>query len=216
MLALEGDMASCGGMVVLGAPVEGGRCHADGITLAIGGAEPMELRARTVINSAGLYAPGLAARFEGLAPQHLPKGWFAKGHYYRLSGHAPFQHLIYPVPELGGLGVHLTLDLGGQAKFGPDVSWIDTIDYAFDESRFERFVAAIRTHYPGLDPAQIHPDYTGIRPKLAGPEMADADFRIEGQAVHGVPGLVNLFGIESPGLTACLAIGDYVARLVTR
>lgn len=216
MLALEGDMASSGGMVVLGAPVEGGRCDADGITLAIGGAEPMELRARTVINSAGLYAPGLAARFEGLAPQHVPKAWFAKGHYYRLSGHAPFKHLIYPVPEAGGLGVHLTLDLGGQAKFGPDISWIDGIDYAFDESRFERFVAAIRNYYPGLDAAQIHPDYTGIRPKLAGPETADADFRIEGQAVHGVPGLVNLFGIESPGLTACLAIGDYVARLVTR
>ena len=135
MLALEGDLASRGGMVVLNAAVEGGQCDADGITLTIGGAEPMELRARTVINSAGLHAPGLAARLKGLAPQHVPTPYFAKGHYYRMSGRAPFRHLIYPVPEPGGLGVHLTLDLGGQAKFGPDVSWIDAIDYVTGFSR---------------------------------------------------------------------------------
>lgn len=216
MLALEGDLASHGGMVVLGAAVDGGVCHADGITLTIGGEEPMELHARTVINSAGLHAPGLAARFAGLAQQHVPTAHFAKGHYYRMTGRAPFRHLIYPVPEPGGLGVHLTLDLGGQAKFGPDVCWIDTIDYAFDESRRDRFITAIRSYYPGLDATQIQPDYAGIRPKLAGAEAPDADFRIEGETVHGVPGLVNLFGIESPGLTSCLTIGDYVAGLVTR
>ncbi|GEO01623.1 hypothetical protein NSE01_34550 [Novosphingobium sediminis] len=216
MLALEGDLGTNGGMVVLGAEVDGGRCEADGIHLAIGGAEPMDLVARTVINCAGLHAPALAARLSGLPSQHVPQAFYAKGHYFRLSGRAPFVHLVYPVPEAGGLGIHLTLDLGGQAKFGPDVMWIDAPDYSFDASRLERFVAAIRTYYPGLDAEKLHPDYTGIRPKIVGPGVPDADFRIEDVRVHGVPGLVNLFGIESPGLTASLAIADLVAGLVTR
>lgn len=216
MLALEGDLTTQGGMVVLGADVEGGVCGEDGIMLHVGGAEPMELTARTVVNCAGLHAPALAAKLHGLAPDHVPTAYYAKGHYFRLSGRAPFAHLVYPVPEPGGLGIHLTLDLGGQAKFGPDVSWIDAADYSFDESRFARFVEAIRTYFPALDAERLHADYTGIRPKIASPGMADADFRIDDSGVHGVPGLVNLFGIESPGLTASLAIADEVMRRLTR
>ncbi len=216
MLALESDLATHGGMVVLGAEVAGGACTADGIMLRVGGAEPMELQARTVVNCAGLHAPALAARLDGLAPQHVPQAWFAKGHYFRLSGRAPFAHLVYPVPEQGGLGIHLTLDMGGQAKFGPDVSWTETADYSFDESRLGRFVEAIRTYYPALDAERLHADYTGIRPKIAGPGMPDADFRIDDAGVHGLPGLVNLFGIESPGLTASLAIADEVAARLRR
>ncbi|RVT39153.1 NAD(P)/FAD-dependent oxidoreductase [Sphingobium algorifonticola] len=216
MLALEGDLATHGGMVVLGAKVEAGTVGSDGITLAIGGDEAIELTAGTVINCAGLHAPAVAARIAGLDSRHVPTAHFAKGHYYQMSSRAPFRHLIYPVPEDGGLGIHLTLDLGGQAKFGPDVRWVHDVDYAFDDSRFDEFIAAIRTYYPAIDPERIQPDYTGIRPKLAGQGAAEQDFRIEGRSVHGVAGLINLFGIESPGLTSALAIADYVTELVNR
>lgn len=214
MQALEGDLVNRGGMVVLNAPVVAGTVADDAILLSVGGAEPLQLRARTVINCSGLHAPGFAARLSGLSQDHVPTAHYAKGHYYRMSGQAPFGHLIYPVPEEGGLGVHLTLDLDGQAKFGPDVRWISGVDYTFDDSRRNDFIAAIRSYFPALDPDRIHPDYTGIRPKLGGPGTGDQDFRIEGRAVHGVSGLVNLFGIESPGLTASLAIGDYVEALL--
>jgi len=216
MLALEGDLATCGGMVVLNAPVIGAVCEKDAILLSIGGEDPMQLRARTVVNAAGLYAPTLAQEFKGLSSAHVPEAHYAIGHYYRLSGSHPFRHLVYPVPEEGGLGIHLTLDLGGQAKFGPDVRWITQPLYDFDDARFAQFVAAIQSYYPGLDSSRLHPDYTGIRPKLAGPGGGEQDFRIEGPAVHGVPGLVNLFGIESPGLTASLAIGEFVEALLRR
>lgn len=216
MQALEGDLSTHGGMVVLNAPVLRGTADNAGITLAIGGDEPMVLRARTVINCSGLHAPKFAANMTGLDQSHVPQAHYAKGHYYRMSGKAPFSHLIYPVPEDGGLGVHLTLDLGGQAKFGPDVRWISEIDYAFDDSRRDEFIAAVRSYYPSLDRDQFQPDYTGIRPKLAGPGSGEQDFRIEGEAVHGIPGLVNLFGIESPGLTASLAIADYVMDVLRR
>ena len=214
MLALEGDVASAGGIVVLRAAVTSGRVVKDRIVLEVAGDEPMSLGARCVVNSAGLHAPALARQIAGIDHASVPQSHYAIGHYYRLSGRAPVEHLIYPVPEAGGLGIHLTIDLGGQVKFGPDVRWIDGIDYAFDDSRFDGFVTAIQSYFPGLDPARLHPDYTGIRPKIAGPGAANADFRIDGAAVHGVPSLVNLYGIESPGLTAALAIGRHVAAAI--
>lgn len=216
MQALEGDLVTHGGMVVLNAAVEKGMAGPDGIRLLIAGEEPIELLARTVINCAGLNAPAIASRIAGMDKRYVPVPFFAKGHYYRMSGPVPIRHLIYPVPEDGGLGVHLTLDLGGQAKFGPDVRWVKDLDYSFDDSRFHQFIAAIQAYYPAIDPDHVHPDYTGIRPKLAGPGSSEQDFRIECEAVHGVAGLINLFGIESPGLTSALAIADYVELLVRR
>ncbi|WP_219893447.1 NAD(P)/FAD-dependent oxidoreductase [Aquisediminimonas profunda] len=216
MLALEGDLSTMGGMVVLAAPVVGGAVNDRGLVLRIGGNEPMTLHARTVINAAGLKAQSVALSISGVPAATIPPLHYAIGHYYRMGGRTPFSHLVYPVPEDGGLGVHLTLDLGGQAKFGPDVRWIDTVDYAFDDSQREAFVAAIRRYYPALDAERLTADYTGIRPKLSGPGMPAADFRVDDVRVHGVTGLINLFGIESPGLTASLAIGDLVASLVKR
>lgn len=215
MLALEGDLSTYGGMVVLHAPVSGGKVLQDGILLNIATPEPMQLHARTVVNSGGLHAQDIARAIKGIPATAIPQEYRAIGHYYRMSGAAPARHLIYPVPEDGGLGVHLTLDMGGQAKFGPDVRWINDLSYTFDDSRKADFMAAIAQYYPDIDPERLSPDYTGIRPKLSGPGMPAADFRIDGQAVHGVPGLINLFGIESPGLTASLAIADEVASLLS-
>lgn len=212
MLSLQGDLEAEGGMVILRAPVVGGLASEDGIRLDVGGEELFSLTARSVVNCAGLDAQQVARSIAGLPPQHVPRRWLAKGHYYTLSGKPPFRHLIYPVPEDGGLGVHVTLDLGGQAKFGPDVRWIDEVAYEFDDTRRDAFVAAIRSYFPGLSEERLQPGYTGIRPKLSGPGEAAADFRIDGPAVHGVEGLVNLFGIESPGLTSALAIADLAAE----
>jgi L-2-hydroxyglutarate oxidase LhgO len=172
------------------------------------------LKARWVVNCAGLHAPELARRIEGFPPAHVPRAWYAKGNYFMLAGRAPFSRLIYPVPEPGGLGVHLTLDLGGQARFGPDVEWIDAPDYSVDPRRSAQFYAAIRAYWPQLRDGQLAPAYAGIRPKISGPGEAAADFRIDGPAVHGVAGIVNLFGIESPGLTASLAIAERVGEIV--
>lgn len=214
MLGLQGDFEEAGGMLAFGSPLQGAHCAADGITLTVGGAEPMELTARVVINSAGLYAPDLARTFTGLAPEHVPPTFYCKGNYYSLTGKSPFSRLIYPVPEAAGLGVHLTIDLGGQARFGPDVEWIDAIDYEVDPARADGFYAAIRTYWPALPDGALMPGYSGIRPKVGGPQEPAADFIVQGPATHGVPGLVNLFGIESPGLTSALAIADHVATLV--
>ena len=159
-----------------------------------------------MINSGGLHAPGLAADTPG-----APTAFYAKGHYYAYSGKQPFSRLVYPVAEAGGLGVHVTMDLAGQVKFGPDVRWIDEIDYSFDESHFDDFVSAIRSYYPAVDPARLHPSYTGIRPKIAPAGSPFSDFVIQGPEQHGVAGRINLLGIESPGLTASLAIADAVA-----
>lgn len=217
MLALLGDLESAGGLVAVRSPVLSGRILADGILLRVGGDEPMELIARRVVNCAGLHAQAVAAALDGLPPDSIPAGRYAKGNYYALSGKAPFSRLIYPVPEPGGLGVHLTLDLGGQARFGPDVEWIDAIDYTVDPARADGFYAAIRRYWPDLRDGALRPDYAGIRPKLAVPAGQNADFLIQDARTHGVPGLVNLYGIESPGLTACLAIADEVtARLENR
>jgi L-2-hydroxyglutarate oxidase LhgO len=214
MLALQGDAESNGAAVAFKSPLERGRVRESGIMLEVGGAEPMQVLARTVVNSAGLHAPRVAASIQGLPPAHVPPTYFAKGNYYSLVGRSPFSRLVYPMPNEAGLGVHITIDLGGQARFGPDVEWIDRIDYDVDPRRADGFYAAIRDYWPGLRDGQLTPGYAGIRPKIVGPEAKAADFVVQGPREHGVPGLVNLYGIESPGLTAALAIGDYVRELV--
>ncbi len=214
MTALLGDAERHGALLVRASPVIGGAAGPQGITLEVGGAAPMRLQARCVVNAAGLDAPALGAALEGPSAAQAPRAHFARGVYFTHTGRVPFSHLIYPVPEPGGLGVHLTLDLGGQAKFGPDVEWISTPDYRVDPARAAAFAAAIRRWWPALDPARLQPGYAGIRPKIVGPGAPDADFRIDGPDRHGVPGLIHLYGIESPGLTAALAIGERVARLM--
>lgn len=216
MLAYQGDAEDRGAMVAFNTPVEGGRIREDGIELVVGGAAPMRLLCRLVVNAAGLGAPALAASIRGLPARHVPRQWLARGNYFTLSSTPPFRRLIYPVPEPGGLGVHLTLDLAGRARFGPDVEWVGTVDYNVDPSRGERFYAAIRTYWPNLPDGALEPGYAGIRPKLGPPGSAPQDFVIQGPAEHGVPGLVNLYGIESPGLTASLAIAEVVAAMLRR
>lgn len=214
MLSLQADLEEAGGMVVLRTPITGCSDESGGFIVETAGEECLRLRARQVVNCAGMMAPQVARHFAGLDTSTIPEPHFSIGHYYRLAGPSPCKRLVYPVPEKGGLGVHLTLDLGGQARFGPDVRWIDEIDYRFDDSRADEFVAAIRTYLPGIDREILSADYTGIRPKIVGPGQPAADFRIDGLQAHGVAGLVNLFGIESPGLTSSLAIADYVAGLL--
>ena len=210
MLAYQGDLEAAGGMVAVHAPLESGAVSDTGFRLSVGGDQPMQLDCRVLINAVGLHAPDVARRIAGIPSQSIPRAYFCKGNYYGLQGRAPFSHLIYPVPEPGGLGVHLTLDLGGQARFGPDVEWVEREDYDVDLSRADGFYAAIRRYWPGLPDGALMPGYAGIRPKISGPGEPAADFAIMGPAAHGVPGLVNLFGIESPGLTASLAIGAAV------
>lgn len=210
MLALQGDLEHAGGLVALNSPLAQARCTAEGILLQA--ADGTELLARTVVNAAGLAAPDLARRFEGLDPRHVPVPYYAKGNYFTLAGRAPFTRLIYPAPEAAGLGVHLTLDLGGQARFGPDVQWVgDPADLQVDPARGDAFYAEVRKYWPGLADGALLPGYAGMRTKITAPDEPAADFLIQGPAVHGVPGLVNLFGIESPGLTSALAIGAHVA-----
>jgi len=214
MLAYEADAEAAGATVVLRAPVLGGRVGARGFHLEIGGAEPMALDCAVLVNSAGLEAPALARRIAGIPPATVPRDYYCRGIYFTLSGRTPFRRLIYPVPEAAGLGVHVTLDLAGQARFGPDTEWIDGIDYTVDPRRGERFYAAIRNYWPGLKDGALQPGYAGIRPKINGPSEPSADFVVQGPAEHGVPGLVNLYGIESPGLTASLPLADHVAALL--
>ena len=210
MLALQGDAESRGAMFAFHSPVKQGRVVEGSIELEVGGTEPMNLRCRLVINSAGLHAPALAHKFVGLPSDRIPPAYYAKGNYFTLAGPSPFSRLIYPVPVPGGLGVHITVDLGGQAKFGPDVEWIDGIDYTVDPHRADKFYAAVRRYWPDLKDGALQPGYAGIRPKIV-PQGAPAqDFTIQGPAEHGVEGLINLFGIESPGLTASLALAEQV------
>jgi len=211
MLALLGDAEAAGAMLALCAPVLALRPTAAGIELDVGGEAPMQLRARSVVNSAGLQAQALARRLADTASQGKLLDHLAKGCYFSLPGKAPFSRLIYPVPEESShLGVHLTLDLGGQARFGPSFRWVDGVDYRVDPADGAGFTEAVRHYWPGLPDGALQPAYAGIRPKITGPGEPAADFRIDGPAVHGVPGLVNLFGIESPGLTSSLAIADLV------
>lgn len=207
MLSLVGDIERAGGAIAYNAPVISGTAGEGGIRLRAG---DTELLCRTVINAAGLRAPEVARSIQGLPAAAVPQQYLAIGHYYALIGKSPFRHLVYPVPEPGGLGIHATLDLGGAVRFGPDVRWIESIDYRFDDSRKAAFTAAIARYWPAVDETRLQPAHTGIRPKLAGPDGGFADFRIDGPTAHGVPGLINLFGIESPGLTAALAIAEAV------
>ena len=214
MHSYQGEAEDRGAMRALQSPVTGGEVQTAGIVLDVGGTEPMQIFARTVINSAGLMAQRFAAALRGFPADRVPPCYFAKGNYFSLTGRSPFTHLIYPVPEAAGLGVHLTLDLGGQARFGPDVEWIAEIDYDVDLRRADGFYRAIRDYWPGLKDGQLAPGYAGVRPKLSGPDQPAGDFMIQGPQEHGIPGLVNLFGIESPGLTASLALAERVAQIV--
>jgi L-2-hydroxyglutarate oxidase LhgO len=214
MLSLQGDLEAAGGTLALRTPVRSGRCESGAIYLEAGNEDPIELAASVVVNSAGLHAPELARRIDGIPRESIPPSFYAKGNYYVLQGKAPFTHLIYPIPEPGGLGVHLTLDLAGQAKFGPDVEWVEKLDYSVDPGRAQRFYSAIRRYWPGLPDGALHPGYAGIRPKLGNAGAPAADFVIQGPEAHGVRGLINLYGIESPGMTSALAIADLVADSV--
>tara|TARA_Y100001936_G_scaffold239377_1_gene272383 strand:+ start:34071 stop:35195 length:1125 start_codon:yes stop_codon:yes gene_type:complete len=214
MLSYQGDAEAAGAMIAFHAPVVGGKTEDDGIILSVGGEAPAELKAQIVVNSAGLHAQNTASRIDGIPKETIPPCYYAKGNYYSLVGKPPFSRPIYPVPEKAGLGVHVTVDLGGQVRFGPDVEWIDELNYDVDPARAEAFYSAVRTYYPDLPDGAIQPGYSGIRPKLQAPGEAARDFYVQGQTEHGVRGLVNLYGIESPGLTASLAIADHVAMLL--
>jgi len=214
MLALQGDLENAGGVVVLNTRLEQAQCAQTAIILIT--EDGTRLQAKTVVNAAGLYAPALARRFSGLALQHIPRDYFAKGNYFTLAGRSPFSRLVYPVPEAAGLGVHLTIDLGGKAKFGPDVQWVDSPDdLLVDPARGDAFYAEVRKYWPALPEGALMAGYAGIRPKIQAPHEPARDFMIQGPAEHGVAGLVNLFGIESPGLTSSLAIGSHVAAQLT-
>ncbi|MDC0033726.1 NAD(P)/FAD-dependent oxidoreductase [Alphaproteobacteria bacterium] len=214
MLAYQGDAEAAGAMLAFRSPIMGGQVENDGIRLSVGGNYAIDIKATWVINSAGLYAQKVAAGLAGLASKFVPPTYYAKGNYYSLVGKPPFTRPIYPVPEKAGLGVHVTVDLGGQVRFGPDVEWVDQIDYDVDPKRADKFYDAVRKYYPALAEGTIQPAYSGIRPKLQAPGEAAKDFVIQGAGEHGIGGLVNLFGIESPGLTASLAIADTVADML--
>jgi len=213
MLALRGDAEDAGAAFAFHTPLLRAKAEAGKIELDAGGDAPMSLECRLLINAAGLDAPATARRVDGMPRELIPQAYLAKGNYFSCSTKAPFSRLIYPVPEPGGLGVHLTLDMAGQARFGPDVEWVDHIDYAVDPARAERFYPAIRKYWPTLPDGALMPSYSGMRPKIVPPAVASQDFLIQGPRDHGVAGLINLFGIESPGLTSSLAIADYVGEL---
>ncbi|NQU57112.1 MAG: NAD(P)/FAD-dependent oxidoreductase [Rhodospirillales bacterium] len=213
MLNLQGDAENHGAVFAFLSTVTGGRIENGTISLEVSGeGETMTLDCRTVINAAGLGAQKIASSIEGFPITKVPPLHYAKGNYFTLAGKAPFSHLVYPLPGKASLGTHYTRDLGGQGRFGPDVQWVDEIDYAVDPTRADSFYAAIRRYWPGLGDDTLKPAYSGIRPKVQAPGEPTADFIIQDTKVHGIAGLVNLFGIESPGLTASLAIADEVAR----
>jgi len=210
MLALEGDAEDAGAAIAFGSPVTSGRVTAAGIVLSVGGADATTLLAHAVVNCAGHDAQRVARAIDGVAAGSIPPAYLCKGNYFRLATKSPFSRLVYPLPEAAGLGVHVTLDLAGQARFGPDIEWVDALDYNVDPARAERFYPAIRRYWPDLQDGALVPDYAGVRPKVQAPNEPARDFVISGPRDHGVAGLVNLYGIESPGLTASLAIADYV------
>jgi L-2-hydroxyglutarate oxidase LhgO len=212
--ALLGDFEHAGGTLALRSQVLGGACTADGFELRIEGAAGYTLRTRILVNAAGLGAQRLAGSLAGLPAEFVPPQYFAKGHYFALRGPSPFARLIYPVPEPGGLGIHLTLDLAGRARFGPDVCWVDAPEYGVDPELAARFCAAVRRYWPEISADALEPAYAGVRPKVVPAGAPAADFLIHGPGTHAVPGLVNLFGIESPGLTAALAIAQHIRDLL--
>jgi len=219
MLSLLGGFEDAGGMIAYQSPLISakpiGQDAKGGYELIIGGPDGMQLQTHLLINCAGMSAPAVAQKIEGLPRQKIPKAYFAKGNYFSLSGRSPFTHLIYPIPEPGGLGVHLTLDMGGQAKFGPDVEWLDIdsegeIDYTVDPKRGDGFYQAVRRYWPGLKDGALQPDYSGVRAKIVPPNSPAGDFCFDGPQSHGLQGLFNLYGFESPGLTSSLAIASYL------
>ncbi len=215
MLSYLGEAEDRGAMLALSSPVLAGRVESGGIVLDVGGKEPMTVKCRSVVISAGLNAPAVARSIAGIPAATIPPTFYAIGHYYTLATKSPFKRLIYPVARPDWLGVHVTIDLGGRVKFGPDFEWIDRVDYRFDEAREASFYKAIRHYYPGLQDGTLQPGYTGIRPRITGPGEPVQDFTFHDHNVHGVPGLMALYGIESPGLTSSLAIADYVAQHIT-
>ncbi len=214
MLALLGDAEEHGAMIAMETPFVRGEVDPYGLVVETGGACPSRIGARRVVNAAGLGAQAVARSISGMPSEKVPPLHLAKGNYFSLATRSPFSRLIYPIPVEGGLGVHLTLDLAGRARFGPDVEWIEAIDYAVDPKRAETFYAAIRTYWPELPDGSLQPDYSGIRPKIARPGGSNTDFVVQTANDHGVAGLINLFGIESPGLTSSLAIAERIARLI--
>ena len=210
MLSYLGEAEAHGAVLALESPVQSARLEEDGFLLNVGGAAPMQLHCRYLVNAAGLGAQSVARAMTGFDSRQVPPLYLAKGSYFVLAGRAPFGRLVYPVPEFGGLGVHLTLDLGGRARFGPDVEWIEKIDYRVEPDRAGAFYGAVRRYWPGLEDGALLPGYAGVRPKIYGPSGAVLDFLIQGPSRHGVRRLINLFGIESPGLTSSLAIADFV------
>jgi L-2-hydroxyglutarate oxidase LhgO len=214
MLALLADAERRGATLACGCEVTRLVLEEAGVLIGVNGAEPA-LRAPLLVNCAGVQAPAVARIMEGFPSRHIPAAYFSKGNYFALSGRAPFQRLIYPLPEEGGIGIHLTLDLAGGARFGPDVQWIETCEYGVDPQRGARFYAAIRRYWPGLPDGALQPAYAGVRPKITGPGEPAADFRIDDAATHGVRGVLNLFGIESPGLTASLALATEAVSRIT-
>lgn len=213
MLSLLGEAEDHGAMLALNSPVLSGETGPGGITLSVGGAEPTALIARRLVIAAGLGAQTLGNAVRGL--KAVPPSHLCKGSYFLLSGRQPFKRLVYPTPARAGLGVHYTLDLAGQGRFGPDVEWIEAEDYAVDPARSEVFYQAIRRYWPGLADGALRPGHAGIRPKIQGPGDPAADFVIQGEEAHGQTGLVALYGIESPGLTASLAIAEKVAEMLS-
>ena len=214
MLAYQGEAEDKGAAIAFQSPLLSAKSVERGFVLEVGGATPMELGCRYLINSAGLGAQSVAGAIAGLDPKHVPKRYLLKGNYFAMTGKNPFSRLVYPIPPDASLGIHLSLDLAGQVKFGPDQEWIDEIDYVVDPGRAQSFYDAVRLYYPGLADGALTPAYAGIRPKIQAPGQPVADFVIDGPRSHGVPGLVNLFGLESPGLTSSLSIADHVIALL--
>jgi L-2-hydroxyglutarate oxidase LhgO len=213
MLAYQAELESHGGRVVLRAPVTAGEVTPQGIRIEVGGAESITLLCKTLVNCAGHGAPPLARAIAGLPASFIPRNYFRRGIYFSVTGR-PFKRLIYPMHGPGGMDIHAVIDLAGNVRFGPDVEWIDRLDYSVDPARAEAFYRSIRSFWPGLPDGALSPAYAGIRPKITGPDEPAVDFVIQGPRDHGIASLVNLFGIESPGLTASLAIGEYVAKLL--
>src|SRR6202012_1310 len=214
MLALRGDAEQAGAACAFHTPLVTAKATAGRIEIDAGGETPMTLECGLLVNAAGLSAPAVARSIDGMPIDLIPKAYLAKGNYFSCTARAPFSHLIYPVPEPGGLGVHLTLDLAGQARFGPDVGWVGSLDSAVDPARADRFYPAIRRYWPTLPDGALMPSYSGMRPKIVPPAVAVQDFLIQGPKDHGVDGLITLFGIDSPGLTSSLAIADHVGEVV--